>query len=72
MSQGCLDYTRRKNIYTNYICAALGADRLPIQNGKFEVYSNELEIIAENVLEILTLFQNQALHTMACKKKLKN
>ncbi|XP_071797819.1 uncharacterized protein [Asterias amurensis] len=33
MSQGCLDYTRGKNVYTNYICAALGPDRLPIDDG---------------------------------------
>ncbi|XP_033630812.1 uncharacterized protein LOC117292771 [Asterias rubens] len=36
MSQGCLDYTRGKNVYTNYICAALGPDRLPIDDDAYD------------------------------------
>ena len=32
-SKESLDYSRRKGAHTNYICANLGPDRLPIKDG---------------------------------------
>ena len=35
-SQGSLDFSRSKNVYTNFICATLGPDRLPIEDGLYK------------------------------------